>query len=97
MQPRRRVIQKVRIETIQAKVLLDLSPCPECGSSLNFYLDCPFGDGNIVNPEICAEQCNVKCEALVFCEHCDYEEFIELFPRTGLPIKKGLEETDQYS
>lgn len=86
----RQIIQKVKIETVQAKVLLDLSPCPKCNGVLNFYLDCPFGEGNIVNPEICAEKCNVQCEALVYCEGCDYEEFLEIFPKTGLPIKKRL-------
>ena len=94
MYTKKKIIQKVKIETVQAKILLDLAPCPDCTSSLNFYLDCPFGEGNIINPEICAEQCNVQCEALIYCEQCDYEEFIELFPRTGLPLKKGLEERD---
>jgi hypothetical protein len=88
MQTKRRLIQKVNIETVQARVLLELAPCPKCGGSLSFYLDCPFGDGNIVNPEICSEKCNVQCEALLYCEECDFEQFIELFPRTGLPIKK---------
>ena len=88
-----RIIQKVKIETIQARVLLDLAPCLKCNGTLSFYLDCPFGDANIVNPEICAEKCNVQCEALVYCDNCDYEEFIELFPKTGLPIKKRLSET----
>ncbi|NHJ47961.1 MAG: hypothetical protein FK733_09250 [Asgard group archaeon] len=94
MQKKQRIIQKVKIETIQAKVSLDLAPCPDCRGMLSFYLDCPFGDGNIVNPEICAEQCNIKCEALIYCEHCDYEDFIELFPKSGLPVRKGLKERD---
>ncbi|NHK30202.1 MAG: hypothetical protein FK730_02545 [Asgard group archaeon] len=94
MRSKRNIIEKVKIETIQAKVTLKLAPCPECGGMLSFYLDCPFGDGNIINPEICTEQCNVKCEALVYCESCDYEDFIELFPKTGLPLKKGLKERD---
>jgi hypothetical protein len=94
MQNKRKIIQKVKIETIQAKVSLDLAPCPDCNGMLSFYLDCPFGDGNIVNPEICAEQCNFKCEALVYCETCDFEDFIELFPKAGLPIRKGLKERD---
>jgi len=95
MEPKRRLIQKVKIETVQAKVLLDLQPCPDCGGEMNFYLDCPFGDGNIVNPEICAERCNVTCEALIYCERCDYEEFVEIFPLSGLPIKERLREEDQ--
>lgn len=94
MHNNRRLIQKVKIETVQAKVLLDLKPCPDCAGTLNFYLDCPFGDGNIINPEICSEQCNVRCEALIFCEHCDYEEFIEIFPRSGIPLNSGLKESD---
>ncbi len=96
MQMNRQIIQKVKIETVQAKVLLDLSPCPKCKCDLSFYLDCPFGEGNIVNPEICSEKCNVQCEALVYCESCDYEEFVEIFPRTGLPLKKGLEDRDAH-
>ncbi|NHJ85821.1 MAG: hypothetical protein FK734_10185 [Asgard group archaeon] len=96
MQTKRKIIQKVKIETVQAKVLLELSPCPECGGSLAFYLDCPFGDGNIINPEICAEKCNVQCEALVYCDECDFEQFIELLPNTGLPLKKGVEERDAF-
>jgi len=94
MQTKKKIIQKIKIETVQARVRLDLSPCPGCEGSLNFYLDCPFGDGNIVNPEICAEKCNVQCEALIFCEQCDYEEFVELFPRSGFPLRKGLAERD---
>lgn len=87
---RKKIIQKVNIETVQAKILLDLSPCPKCGGSLNFYLDCPFGEGNIINPEICSEKCNVQCEALVYCEGCDYEEFLEIFPKAGLPVRYRL-------
>ena len=90
MYSKRKIIQKVNIETVQAKVLLELTPCPKCSGSLSYYLDCPFGEGNIVNPEICTEKCNVQCEALVYCENCEYEEFIELFPRTGIPIKNNL-------
>ncbi|HUU79301.1 MAG TPA: hypothetical protein VMX55_13230 [candidate division Zixibacteria bacterium] len=96
MQVKRSLIQKVKIETVQAKVLLELSPCPKCSGSMSFYLDCPFGEGNLVNPEICAEKCNVNCEALVYCEECDYEEFIDLFPRTGLPLKKGVEDKEVF-
>ena len=94
MQVNKKIIQRVKIETVQAKITLDLSPCQECSSSLNFYLDCPFSEGNIVNPEICSEQCNVRCEALIYCDHCDFEEFIELFPKTGMPIQNRLEEKD---
>ncbi|MEA2071021.1 MAG: hypothetical protein U9O98_06995 [Asgard group archaeon] len=81
------LIKRVRIETIQAKVNLDLEICPECGGSLHFYLDCPFGEGNIINPEICMKRCNIACEALVYCENCNFEEFIELFPESGIPFK----------
>ena len=90
------IIQKINIETVQAKVQLKLAPCPKCSGNLSFYLDCPFGDGNIVNPEICSEKCNVHCEALVYCDSCNYEEFLELFPRVGMPIKNGLKENDTY-
>ncbi len=94
MEHKRRLIQKVKIETVQAKVLLELKPCPECGGEMNFYLDCPFGDGNIVNPEICSERCTVSCEALIYCEQCDYEEFVEIFPLSGLPIKERLSKSE---
>lgn len=92
----KKIVKRINIETVQAKISLDLSPCPECGGILNFYLDCPFSDGNIIIPAICAERCSVQCEALIYCEECDYEEFLELFPQTKKVSETEVEEKDIF-
>ncbi|TFF97197.1 MAG: hypothetical protein EU547_05000 [Promethearchaeota archaeon] len=97
MSENEKIIKRVNIETVLAKVDLKLSPCPRCGGALSFYLDCPFSDGNIINPEICTEKCNVPCEALVYCEECDFETFVELVPKSGLEVhERRIKEQDSY-